>query len=70
MQAKLDDYGVIKCINYIRAVVKQGSDPRSDLAGALGSPEKPWDDDKYLFPVLQNDGLLCHEFDTSLVAMQ
>ncbi|CAL8467117.1 g6653 [Coccomyxa elongata] len=69
-QAKLDDYGVIKCINYIRAVVKQGSDPRSDLAGSLGTPEKPWDDDKYLFPVLQNDGLLCHEFDTSLVAMQ
>ena len=70
MQAKLDDYGVIKCINYIRAAVKQGSDPRSDLAGALGTRDKPWDGDKHLFPVLQNDGLLCHEFDTSLVAAQ
>lgn len=69
-QARLDDYGIIKCLNYIRAAVKQGSDPRGDLAGALSTPEKPWADDKYLFPVLQNDSLLCHEFDTSDDAMQ
>ena len=51
----MDEYEVIKCINYIRASVKAGRDPRSE-------PEKPWQDDKYLIPVLPDDAMLYHEF--------
>ncbi len=58
----MDEYEVIKCINYIRASVKAGRDPRSELAGAVSTPEKPWQDDKYLIPVLPDDAMLYHEF--------
>ena len=62
MQAHMDEYDVIRCINWIRGSVSQGRDPRSDLAGALSTPEKPWSDDKYLIPVLPTDPLLFHDF--------
>ena len=62
IQACMDEYEVIKCINYIRASVKAGRDPRSELAGAVSTPEKPWQDDKYLIPVLPDDAMLFHEF--------
>ena len=62
LQAKLDDYGAIRCINYIRAAVKAGRDPRPELAAALSGGAQPWDKDQFLFPVLQDDSLLCHEF--------
>ncbi len=61
-QAQLDEYGAIKCVNYIRAAVKAGQDPRGDLAGALTTAQKPWDEDRFLFPVLPDDSLLCHDF--------
>ena len=62
IQVGMDEYEVIKCINYIRASVKAGRDPRSELAGAVSTPEKPWQDDKYLIPVLPDDAMLFHEF--------
>lgn len=62
MQAHMDEYDIIRCINWIRGSVSQGRDPRSDLAGALSTPEKPWSDDKYLIPVLPTDPLLFHDF--------
>jgi hypothetical protein len=62
LQAGLDDYGAIKVVNYIRANVQQGKDPRADLAAALHTADKPWDHERYLIPVLQDDGLLCHDF--------
>ena len=58
----MDEYEVIKCVNFIRTSVKQGRDPRSELAGAVSTPEKPWQDDKYLIPVLPDDAMLFHEF--------
>lgn len=57
----MDEYEVIKCINYIRASVKAGRDPRSELAGAVNTPIKPWQDDNYLIPVLPDDAMLFHE---------
>ena len=57
----MGEYEVIKCINYIRASVKAGRDPRSELAGAVSTPLKPWQDDKYLIPVLPDDAMLFHE---------
>ena len=62
VQVHMDEYEVIRCINYIRASVKAGRDPRSELAGAVSTPEKPWQDDKYLIPVLPDDAMLFHEF--------
>ena len=65
-QVRMDEYEVIKCINFIRTCVSQGNDPRSELAGALSTPEKPWKDDKYLIPVLPDDAMLFHEFGSSM----
>ena len=65
-QVGMDEYEVIKCINFIRSCVSQGQDPRSELAGAVCAPEKPWRDDKYLIPVLPDDALLFHEFGSSV----
>jgi hypothetical protein len=62
-QAALDDYGTIKCINFIRIEVRDGRDPLPALTAAVGQTDKPWDDDKYLQPVLEDDGLLFHDFD-------
>ena len=60
-QVRMDEYEVIKCINYIRESVKAGRDPRSELACAVSTPHKPWQDDKYLIPVLPDDAMLFHE---------
>jgi hypothetical protein len=49
---------MIKCINFIRAKVKAGSDP---LALLLEGPQV-FQDDKFLKPVLLDDGLLFHDF--------
>ena len=62
----MNEYEVIKCINFIRTCVSQGKDPRSELAGAVSTPEKPWRDDKYLIPVLPDDAMLFHEFGSSV----
>ncbi|CAL5225398.1 g8207 [Coccomyxa viridis] len=65
-QVGMDEYEVIRCINYIRTSVSQSRDPRSELAGAVSTPEKPWRDDKYLIPVLPDDAMLFHEFGSSV----
>lgn len=67
MQAGLDDYSTIRCVNYIRSEVLAQRDPRPALAaaaagGAAGSA-KPWDGDQYMRPVLADDPLLFHEYD-------
>ena len=62
----MDEYEVIKCINFIRTCVSQEKDPRSELAGAVSTPEKPWRDDRYLIPVLPDDAMLFHEFGSSM----
>ena len=65
-QVRMDEYEVIKCINFIRTCVSQGKDPRSELAGAVSTPVKPWKDDSYLIPVLPDDAMLFHEFGSSM----
>ncbi|KAK9823570.1 hypothetical protein WJX72_003898 [[Myrmecia] bisecta] len=65
IQAHLDDYSTIRCINFIRSEVAAGRDPLPALAEAAGAPgqgARPWDDDKYLQPVLAEDALLFHDF--------
>eukprot|EP00192_Tetraselmis_astigmatica_P003868 CAMPEP_0117670264 /NCGR_PEP_ID=MMETSP0804-20121206/12640_1 /TAXON_ID=1074897 /ORGANISM="Tetraselmis astigmatica, Strain CCMP880" /LENGTH=572 /DNA_ID=CAMNT_0005478511 /DNA_START=129 /DNA_END=1844 /DNA_ORIENTATION=+ len=55
----LTDYDCIKCVNFIRAVVKEGSDPLPRLqAGEVSC----FADDKWLAPVLQDDGLMFYDY--------
>ena len=50
--------------------MKGSRDPRPDLAGALSRAQKPWDEERFLFPELQDDSLLCHEWDNSTPAAE
>lgn len=59
-QRRLDEYGVIRCINFIRSEVAAGRDPRLQLASPAEPP--PWAADQYLQPVLPDDALLMHDF--------
>jgi hypothetical protein len=61
MQHKLDDFGVIRCINFVRTVVREGADPRP----ALASGPAAFVNDDFMCPVLDNDALLCHEYQQS-----
>ena len=58
-QERLDDLEIIKAINYIRQEVAKGNKP----AGTLLAGARPWDEDKYLQPVLPDDGLLQYDFE-------
>jgi hypothetical protein len=60
VQYNLRDYDVIKCINYIRSQVRGGSNP----VALLEANPKVFLDDEFLRPVLQEDGLLAHDFCT------
>jgi hypothetical protein len=66
-QLRLGDYATIKLVNFIRAEVAAGRDPRPALqaaAATAGSTEQqPWGDDSYLQPVLPDDPLLTYEYD-------
>lgn len=57
-QYALDDYGVIKCINFIRRAVADGADPLPQLQQGPAVFEA----DEYLRPVKQDDALLFHDF--------
>ena len=58
VQFALDDYGVIKCINFIRRAVADGTDP---LPQVQAGPDA-FKDDQYLQPVRGDDALLFHDF--------
>lgn len=72
-QLGLDDYGTIRVINFIRAEVAAGRDPRpalsaaaaagSSSAGTEAAAAAPWSGDTYLQPVLADDPLLTYDFD-------
>lgn len=68
MQRRLDEYGLIRCINFIRSEVAAGGDPRPQLAAA--AEPAPWADDRFLQPVLPNDALLMHDFEEEEDAAQ
>jgi hypothetical protein len=62
---------VIRVINYSRAEVAAGRDPLPTLAAAgtaAGASQPPWQDDKYLIPVLPDDPLLAYDFAEDLDA--
>lgn len=63
-QHGLDDYEIIKIVNYIRSETAAGRDPRPvlDSAPEGGLDHAPWAGEQYLQPVLQDDPLLTFEF--------
>lgn len=58
MQHKLDEYGVIRCINFIRDTVASGGDPRPSLAEGTAA----FEDFRFMHPVMADDALLSHDF--------
>ncbi|KAL1498887.1 hypothetical protein AB1Y20_013411 [Prymnesium parvum] len=56
---RLDLYGRVKLVNFVRASVIAGASP-ADVLAAVGGAEapRPWEDEKYLVPVLPDDPLL------------
>ena len=58
-QKRLDEYGVIRVVNFIRSEVAALRDPR----GALNGEDQPWAGDQFLQSVLPDDALLMHDFD-------
>lgn len=54
------EYDIFKLINYIRSEVASGRDPKSTLQ----TSDTPWNDEKFLTPVLPDDGLLLHDWDS------
>ncbi|GIL52530.1 hypothetical protein Vafri_8372 [Volvox africanus] len=62
LQERLDEYGIIRVINYIRSEVAAGRDPRPPLA-ASGSGGAAWLDDHYLVPAMEDDALLFYDFE-------
>ena len=52
----LDFYSFIKLVNYIR---KENPNPES----LMNSKDTPWNDDKYLAPIIENDSMLMLDFD-------
>ncbi|PNH04501.1 putative protein arginine N-methyltransferase 3, partial [Tetrabaena socialis] len=74
VQTRLDEYGIMRLINYIRTEVAAGRDPRDALAaaaaaasgpGAAAAPAAahPWSDDRFLMPAAEDDALLCFDFE-------
>ena len=67
----LQDYDIIRCVNYIRSAVAAGQDPRDGLRAAVAdsSIQRPWADDRFLRPVLEDDALLFFDYDDIAEAM-
>ena len=60
-QRGLDDLDTIRLINFCRSEVQQGRSPAQQLLASLPG-ERHWQEDRYLQPVLPDDGLLTHDF--------
>eukprot|EP00298_Acanthocystis_sp_HF-20_P029117 c7999_g1_i1.p1 GENE.c7999_g1_i1~~c7999_g1_i1.p1 ORF type:complete len:280 (+),score=104.22 c7999_g1_i1:27-866(+) len=58
----LDDYGVIRYINYSRLKKISLKKPISNTSQILPSSVKEFNDEKYLKPVLEDDGLLTFDY--------
>ncbi len=64
-QLRLDDFGTITCINYIRSEVQHGRSPLQELKQLAPGQPLPWSSDKYMMPVLADDPLIMYEFEDS-----
>jgi hypothetical protein len=62
-QLALDDFGSIKCINFIRSEVQHGRSPLQLLQQLGREGPFPWADDRFMLPVLPDDPLAMYEFD-------
>lgn len=63
VQGRLGEYDTIKLINYIRNEVSKGSDVLAMLRNGGAHEEKPWSDEQFLIPKLQDDQLLFYDFE-------
>ncbi|GFR48908.1 hypothetical protein Agub_g10857, partial [Astrephomene gubernaculifera] len=67
IQEGLDEYGIIRVINFIRTEVAAGRDPLPLLAASRSSTSTSaspaWADDRYLLPALQDDALLFYDYE-------
>ncbi|KXZ55523.1 hypothetical protein GPECTOR_2g1072 [Gonium pectorale] len=68
IQERLDEYGIIRVINYIRSEVAAGRDPLPALASTSGRAgggggAAAWSDDRYLVPAMEDDALLFYDFE-------
>ena len=62
-ELRLDIYGRVKLVNYVRRGIAAGTSPSAIVATvhaarADGATARPWDDDEYLKPVVPDDPLL------------
>mmetsp|Transcript_10611 Transcript_10611/g.26766 ORF Transcript_10611/g.26766 Transcript_10611/m.26766 type:complete len:561 (+) Transcript_10611:325-2007(+) len=60
-ERRLSDYECIKCVNFVRATVAAGEDPLPALRKTEGP--LPFADDRWLQPVLEDDGLMFYDFE-------
>lgn len=63
VQERLDEYGIIRLINYIRSEVAAGKNPLPVLAAGGSSGAVPWLDDQYLVPTMKDDAMLSYDFE-------
>ncbi len=62
-QRGMREYDVIACINFIRAEVAAGQDPRPAVARAGRGAPAPWSGERFLQPALPNDPLLAYDWE-------
>lgn len=58
----MGDIETIMCINYIRQGVAAGKDVLQLLATAASESSRPWLQDHFMQPVLENDALLLYDW--------
>ena len=61
LQRGLGDLETMQLINFIRREVQRGASPAQRLL-QLSPSNRPWQDDAYLQPCLEDDELLLHDF--------
>ena len=62
-QVGLDDFQTIMCINFIRSQVAAGVDVLPSLAHVAAGGPRPWQDERFMKPVLADDEMLLHDWD-------
>lgn len=63
-QAAFDEIETILCINFIRSQVAVGAEVLPLLTRAVSEESRPWRDDRFMQPVLENDAFLLHDWET------
>ena len=66
LQNGLSDYDTIRCINFIRTEVAEGRSPLQALLKGKTNIGQPWENDRYMRPVIAEDPLLFYDFDEDM----